>query len=320
MSDHLQGIEVFVAAVEAGSFARAATRLHLTRSAVGKGIARLEARLGQRLFHRTTRHQSLTDEGRQYYAHARRALDELEAADSALREGRQEAAGRVRITLPELLGRRCAAPLLLALGRRHRGLELRLHLSDSRLNLIEEGLDLALRSGPLEDSSTLAVRRIGYQSVGVYAAPAYLATHPRPANAQELIDTHARHCFLNYAHGGWVQPWRFHDGADRSIVFDAPARFACNSLELTALAAADGLGLARLPTWLAAPSVAAGTLVRVFDEPQPFCYPLHLLWPRVPVVPLRLRRVIDMLASELPPLIDPGRGVDAGPSPSPPDS
>lgn len=311
MSDRLQGIEVFVAAVEAGSFARAAARLHLTRSAVGKSIARLEARLGQRLFHRTTRHQSLTDEGQQYYARARRALDELEAADIALLEGRQEVAGRVRITMPELLGRRCVAPVLLALGREHPGLELRLHLSDQRLNLFEEGMDLALRSGPLEDSSALVARRVGYQSVGVYASPSYLASHPRPAGAQELIDTHAEHCFLNYAREGWVQPWHFHDGTERSVVFDAPARLVCNSLELTAQAAADGLGLVRLPSWLAAPSVAAGALVRVFDEARPFCYPLHLVWPQMHAMPSRLRLVIDTLLRELPPLIE--AGVDAQP-------
>lgn len=303
MNERLQGVEVFAAAVEAGSFARAATRLHLTRSAVGKSIARLEARLGQRLFHRTTRHQSLTDEGQRYYAHARRALDELDSADRALQDGRQEPTGRVRITLPELLGRRCVAPVLLALGRRHPGLELRLQLSDHRLNLIEEGLDLALRSGPLDDSSTLAARLVGYQSMGVYASPNYLAARPHPADAQALLDTRAQHHFLNYARDGWVQPWRFHGETERSVVFDAPASFACNSLEITAQAAAEGLGLARLPAWLAAPAVATGTLVRVFDEPQPFCYPLHLLWPRVHAMPSRLRLVIDTLLRELPPLI-----------------
>jgi DNA-binding transcriptional LysR family regulator len=304
MNERLQGIEVFVAAAESGSFARAAARLHLTRSAVGKSIARLESRLGARLFHRTTRHQSLTDEGQRYYERARRAMDELDAADEALRAGRQDAAGRVRVTMPELLGRRCVAPLLLVLGRTHPGLELRLHFSDHRLNLFEEGLDLALRSGPLDDSSTLAARQIGHQRMGVFAAPSYLAAHPRPADAQALIDAPAQHAFLNYATEGWAQPWRFHDAAGHPIAFEAPARLACNSLEVTALAAAEGLGLARLPTWLAAPGVAAGTLVRVFDEPHPFSYALHVLWPRVHAMPSRLRLVIDALVQDLPALID----------------
>lgn len=304
MNERLQGIEVFIAAVEAGGFARAAARLHLTRSAVGKSIARLEARLGQRLFHRTTRQQRLTDEGERYYVHARRALDELDAADRALRESRQSASGRVRITMPELLGRRCVAPLLLSLGRQYPGLEFRLLLSDRRHNLIEEGLDLALRSGPLEDSSSMAARLVGQQSMGVYAAPAYLASHPAPRSAQDLIDTRDRHDFLNYVREDGLLPWRFHDGGDRSVVFDAPARFACNSLELIAEAAADGLGLARLPDWLAAPWRQAGTLVRVFDEARPFGYALHLMWPRVHAVPSRLRLVIDMLAQQLPPLIE----------------
>ena len=304
MNERLQGIEVFIAAVEAGSFARAATRLHLTRSAVAKSIARLEARLGQRLFHRTTRQQRLTDEGERYYAHARRALDELDAADIALGESRQSPAGRVRITMPELLGRRCVAPLLLDLGREHPGLEFRLLLSDRRHHLIEEGLDLALRSGPLDDSSTMAARLVGHQSMGVYAAPAYLAAHPRPRNVKELIESRAEHDFLNYVHDDGLQPWRFDDGGQRSVAFDAPARFSCNSLELTAQAAADGLGLARLPSWLAAPAVRAGALVRVFDEARPFGYSLHLMWPRVHAMPSRLRLVIDTLALRLPPLIE----------------
>ena len=91
---------------------------------------------------------------------------------------------------------------------------------------------------------------------------------------------------------------------ERSVVFDAPSRFACNSLELIAQAAADGLGIARLPDWLAAPSVRNGTLVRVFEEAKPYGYPLHLLWPRVHAMPSRLRLVIDALALQLPPLIN----------------
>jgi len=118
MSDRLHGISAFVEAVEAGSFALAAERMRLTRSAVGKSIARLEQRLGVRLFQRTTRSQSLTEDGQAYYERCVRALAELDAGASALDNGKSEAVGRLRVSVPVLFGRHCVAPVLLALARR----------------------------------------------------------------------------------------------------------------------------------------------------------------------------------------------------------
>src|SRR5262249_22818153 len=154
--ERLTGIAAFVQAVEAGSFAVAAGRMGLTRSAVGKSIARLEQRLGVRLFHRTTRRQSLTEDGQAYYERCVRALAEIDAAEAALDSGRRAPAGCLRVTAPVLFGRYCVAPVLLELARRYSGLAIEMSFSDRVVDLLEEGFDLAIRVGTLSDSTSLA--------------------------------------------------------------------------------------------------------------------------------------------------------------------
>jgi len=305
MSERLNGIEAFVAAVESGNFAAAAQRLGLTRSAVGKSVARLEGRLGVRLFHRTTRSQSLTEDGQAYYERCRRALAELDAADAAVEAGRQIPTGRLRLTMPELLGRACVAPLLLELGQLHPQLSFEVSFTDRRMDLVEEGIDLAIRSGALADSSVLAARLLGQQWMGVFAAPAYLARHGRPSSIEALIAEREAHRFIGYAREAWPLAWRFHDAKGVVVDVGLPSRFTCNSFEVIARAAADGLGLVRVPSWLVADALATGALVRVFDEPQPFGYELHAVWPRMPALPQKLRVLIDLLAERLPPLLAP---------------
>lgn len=305
MSERLNGIEAFVAAVEAGNFALAAQRLQLTRSAVGKSVARLEQRLGTRLFNRTTRSQSLTEDGHTYYERCRRALAELDAADAVVEAGRQGPSGRVRITMPELIGQARVAPLLLELGQLHPQLSFDVSFNDRPIDLVEEGFDLAVRSGSLGDSAVLAARLLGHQWMGTYASPAYLSTHERPVSVQALMATAAAHSFAGYSRATGPQPWQFHDAAGRVIDFGAPARFSfgCNSLEITAMAAIQGMGIARLPSWLVADALADGRLLRVFEETRPFGYALNAVWPQARALPLKTRVVIDLLAQRMPLLL-----------------
>ena len=312
MNDRLIGIDVFVTAVEAGTFAGAAQRLGLTRSAVAKSVGRLEARLGARLFTRTTRSQSLTDDGHAYYERCRRALAELEAADAALEAGRREPAGRLRLTMPELFGRHCVLPLLLELGRRHERLSIEARFDDRRADLVEDGIDLAIRSGPLADSGILAARPLGQQFVAVYASPGYLAARGRPEGFEELQARREAHAFVGYARQGQAKPWLHIGERGRVEEFEPRARLVFDSLEAVADGAVAGLGLARLPTWLAERQVGAGRLVRVFDEPAPYGYPLHAVWPRVRSTPLKLRLLLDLLAERLPAITRPP-GAPASP-------
>ena len=306
MNERLNGIEAFVAAVEAGNFALAAQRLQMTRSAVAKSVARLEARLGTRLFNRTTRSQSLTEDGHAYYARCRRALAELDAADSEVEASRQTPVGRLRVTAPELIGRALVAPLLLELGRRHPQLTFHVSFNDRRVDLIEEGIDLAVRSGSLDDSATLAARQLGHQWMGVYASPSYLAGRERPSNAADLIATALDHRFVGYARETGRHPWHFMDAEGSALDFLAPRRFefACNSLEVAATAAIQGVGLARLPSWLVSDAIQSGQLVRVFNEPTPFGYALHALWPHTRVMPPKIRVLIDLMVERMPILLE----------------
>jgi len=301
MSQRLQGIEEFVAAVEAGSFARAAERLHVTRSAVAKSIARLEARLDTRLFLRTTRSQSLTAEGHGYYERCRRALAELDAAEALADAARSTAAGLVRLSMPAMLGRLKVGPLLLALARRHPQLVLELSFNDRRVDLAEDGIDLAIRSGELPDTAELVARPLGAQWMVLCAAPAYLAERGRPSGIADL--TGPLHEAVVYARDGQVSSWRFHDAEGRLVEATPPSRLRCDSAEVLLEAAIGGMGLARLPAWLAADALAAGTLERVFEEPRPFGFALHVIRPAGRYLPHKTRVVIDWLAEHLPPLL-----------------
>lgn len=305
MNERLSGIETFVTAVEAGNFALAAQRLQITRSAVARSVARLETRLGTRLFQRTTRSQSLTEDGLAYYERCRRALAELDAADAAVEAGRKTPRGRLRVTMPVLIGRALVVPLLLELAREHPDLSLDIVFSDSVVDLVDERFDLGVRSGALADSAVLTARPLGRQWMGVYAAPDYLARHGHPESLAEIAADPSRHRFVGYARDAGPHPWQFHDADGRVVSFAAPShlRFNCNSLEANAMAAIAGMGLTRLPAWLVADALVAGTLVRVFAEPHPYGYPLHAVWPQARALPLKTRAAIDLLVGRLPALL-----------------
>lgn len=188
MRDDLNAIPVFVTVVESGNFASAATILHVTRSAVGKTIARLEARLGVALFQRTTRRQLLTEEGEQFYHQCREALGRIREAEEALQRGKGEVQGRLRISLPVLFGQRCVAPLLFRLSQRYPLLKLELHYSDRQVNLLEEGFDLAVRIGNWSIPGRYGRGRWGawhgaVRGGGVPAPPAGAADHRRAERA-----------------------------------------------------------------------------------------------------------------------------------------
>lgn len=155
------GVELFLQIVESGNLTEAAERLNLTRSAVGKGLARLEARLGTSLLQRSTRRQRLTEDGQAYYEHCLRALAELEAAESVLESGRQQPRGRLRASLPLAFGHHYAAPALWGLMDHFPQLEIEISFSDRLIDLAQEGFDLAVRIGALPDTDRLSARRLG---------------------------------------------------------------------------------------------------------------------------------------------------------------
>ncbi|AFE11013.1 LysR family transcriptional regulator [Corallococcus coralloides DSM 2259] len=299
MSDPLQGVAVFVEAVEAGGFSAAATKLNLSRSAVGKTVARLEERLGVRLFHRTTRSQGLTQDGQVFYERCLRALGELRAGEALLESGKQEVAGRLRVSMPVLYGRRCVAPILRDLARAHPKLELDLSFNDRLVDLLEDGFDLVLRSvgtRGLDAGDGLTARRVGFQRMTVCASPAYLRKHGTPRTLEAL----SGHDTIRYVRSGTARPWLFpqEDGTNVELLPRSRLRF--DDLEAIMDAAVAGMGLAWLPCWLIQDAVRDKKLVRVLTDLPGLCFDIHALWPTSPHLPVRVRVAIDALAAKLP--------------------
>ncbi|WP_081052414.1 LysR family transcriptional regulator [Burkholderia cepacia] len=296
MQSRLDCIAVFVEAAEAGGFARAGERLALTRSAVGKAIARLEIRLGVRLFHRTTRNQNLTEEGQIYYERCLRALEELRAAESLLESGKLEVAGRLRITLPVLFGRYCIAPILLDFARQHTGLELELSFSDRPVDLIAEGFDLGIRNGALGEATSLCARPLATQPKVLCAAPAYLKVRGEP----DTIEALANHDVLIHWRTGHPYPWLLPDADGHLTEVRLASRLRFDDLEVTADAAVAGMGIAWLPRWLVRKRIEAGLLAVLWEERPSASMNCHAIWPATDHMALRLRLAIDTLVENLP--------------------
>lgn len=234
----LADLPVFVAAAEAGGFAAAASKLNLTRSAVGRTIARLERRLGVRLFHRTTRSLALTDDGQAFFEHCRRALGEVQAATAMLESGRREIAGRLRVSMPVLFGRLRVAPILIGLVDAHPKLELNLNFNDRLVDVAEDGFDLVVRNGPLQNWPGLAGRRVAHQHMRVCASPGYLEAVDAPETLADL----AGHRAVLYGRPGRVRSWLFprQDGAPEEII----RRAGCASMTSARFATPHSTGTA----------------------------------------------------------------------------
>jgi DNA-binding transcriptional LysR family regulator len=306
MSDILDGVTTFVRVVETGSFALAAERMNLTRSAVGKVIVRLEKRLGVRLINRTTRSQSLTEDGQAYYDRCVRALAELEAAEADLDSGRREPKGRLRVSVPQAFGHYCVAPVLLGLARKHPQLKIDISISDRFVDVVEEGFDLVVRVGPLADSTSLAARKLGMQHASIGAAPAYLGRHGTPRNVDELRG----HAVIAYLRAGVAQPWDVVDVDGQIRRAQVEPQLGFDDMQGILDAALAGFGLAWLPSWLLARYEQSGELVTVMENCFRPSQEIHAVWPKSRYLALKTRCAIDALVAEIPTMIGaPGRAA-----------
>ncbi|RCS21602.1 LysR family transcriptional regulator [Phyllobacterium salinisoli] len=294
--EHLKDIPVFVEAVEAGGFSAASKKLNLTRSAVAKTIARLESRLGVRLFHRTTRSQNLTEEGRFFYERCQRAVEEIRLGQAELESGRREVRGKLRVTMPVIFGRRCVAPTLIKLLEKHPGLELDLSFSDRVVDLRTDGFDLAVRSGRLKDDAETMVRTIAFQRLMVCASPAYLQNRGEPQSLDDLPKYEGIIYGKPESHETWVfptpdDPWR---------VVLPRSRLRLDDLDAILNAGLEGHGLIWLPFWMVRDHVASGRLRQVLKSVPSVSFETHAVWPRSPVMLPRVRLAIDTMVRELP--------------------
>ncbi|MGK0685797.1 LysR substrate-binding domain-containing protein [Serratia marcescens] len=292
MKSDLSALPAFVAVAEGGSFAAAAEKLHLTRSAVSKIVSRLEARLGVMLFMRTTRSLSLTDEGALYYEHCRQALANIQAAEHQLDSGKMQVSGRLRVSVPVLFGHLCIAPLLTALANEHPLLALEISFSDRRIDLVDEGFDLAVRIGELADSGSLIARH----GMLLCASPDYLWRSGEPST----LDALSRHQAVGYLHAGTVLPWQLRGENGELQLFRPPAKMMMDDMQGIVDAVSAGAGIAWLPEWLVRDRLVVGTLVEIMRGESSLSFPVNVVWPYMPYQPLKVRLAVDKLVAELP--------------------
>ncbi len=276
---------IFASVVEHRSFSGAATALGVSKATVSKAISRLETRLGATLFHRTSRRLTLTASGQELADRARRILAEGEAAEEAARDAASAPAGLVRVAAPMTFGLLLVAPALAEFMGQNPGIKIDLRLSDAFVDIVAEGIDVALRIAELPDSS-LRARRLGPVTAHIVGAPAYFARAGRPRHPADLA-THA--CFA-YTNTATPDLWRFRKpgGEEAAVRIDGPLRADNGDAMLPALRA--GLGLARLPHTMIAPDLARGTLETVLDDWSAGAAALHLLTPPGTIRPRGSRR------------------------------
>lgn len=292
--DPFRGVAVFMQVVESGSFTVAAERLDMTKSGVAKSISRLEEALGVRLFNRTTRRLSLTDEGAAYSEGCQKALGELDAVQNYLSTHQQQPVGKLRINLPVVFGRRWVLPTLLDIAKAYPALELDISLTDRTADLIEERYDLAIRIGPLPDSATLVARPLGVQKAVVCAHPSYLQKNGTPQTISDL----KHHQCITFGSGGQARTWYFLDQYGHSQPFYARGRVAVNHSEAILDAALSGEGIALLSDWLVIDALQEGRLVEVLENVPKEGFPIHALWPKSNHLSGKVRLVVDSLAEQ----------------------
>lgn len=292
--DRLDSMRVFLRVAELGSFSAVARQAGVARSVVTRQVAALEAQLGVKLIARSTRSLALTSAGAAYLERCREILNLVEAAEAGVAEERMEPRGPMRISVPLSFGLRHLAPLLLDFGRTYPEVAIDLDFSDHRINLIEAGVDLAIRITPRLDPLDVA-RRIGASRLLVLASPDYLARHGEPQHPSELA-AHECLAYLPSQAGGWQF---IIDGQVRT--FPAAGRVRANNGDALLDAAIRGFGIVCQPSFIVASALAAGRVREILTA-----YPvpevgIHALFPSNRYIPYRVRALVDYLAERIGP-------------------
>lgn len=295
--DQLFCMRVFARVVEQSSFARAAEDLDIARASATGAVAQLEKKLGVRLLQRTTRRLSLTDEGRAFYAGCVRMLDELAETEDAISGARRAPRGRLRASTPNAFVHQQFFPALPGFLARHPDLELELVITDRAVNLVEEGIDCAVRAVPIPDDSTLVARPVSAVRWVTCASPAYLAAHGAPAAPAEL----ERHNCIRFISPstGRTSDWRFRRGEEETL-YAPRGSFGATSLEGAVAAAAAGIGVAQVSDVLAIAGLRAGALVPLLLEwaaPGPT---LSVVYPSSRYLTAKVRAFSDFVAGVYP--------------------
>lgn len=288
--ESLSGIATFVVVARASSFTEAGEALGISKSAVGKAGARLEERLGVMLFHRTTRRLALTADGEAYFEVCALALGSISEAEGNLGTRLMEPAGRLRIDMPAAFGRKVMLPILLDIGKAYPALQLTLTFTDDVIDLLEEGVDLAIRFGAMENSSDLVARKLTSHRWVICATPAYLDKYGTPST---LADIGGHRCVVGHRRG---RPLSWHLSEDgRAMRLAPPPTYQIGDGEAMVEAALAGIGLCQMPLAMLRQYIESGQLVTVLDAYTGHQIDVHAVWPRTAHLRPKVRHVVDTL-------------------------
>lgn len=289
-----EGLALLAKIAEERSFAGAARALNLSVATVSRAITRLEHRLGAQVFNRSSRKVALTDFGRRLAERGARVLSEAEEAEAAARELATRPRGTINLAVPMSFGLREIAPIVPAFLRQYPEIVLNLHLADAAVDLIGDGFDAAIRIAALPDSSLVA-RRLRKMDRFLVAAPSYIARNGRPQSPAEL---NVHHC-LGYAYRARTSNWQFThaDGRDVSVAPTGP--LSVTNIDALLPTLLDGIGIAELPSFVADPHVAAGTLEILLPDWKLPGGGLYFITPSARVRPARIDVLGDFLAAHL---------------------
>ncbi len=288
--NRLDELEAFVAVVEAGSFTLAAERLGSAKSAVSRRVSTLEARLGVELLRRTTRRLNLTETGQGFYERSARILADLDEAESAATQSHGELRGKLRIALPLSFGVRHMSEPIAEFRRHNPRVAFDLDLNDRRVDLIEEGADLALRIGRLSDSSLIARRLFDARTV-IIASPGYLDTHGQPETPADL----ASHACIVYSNLPEPDRWTCRAADGQSITVTVDSVMSASSGDFICEQAVEGAGIAMQPTFIAGEAISRGDLVPLLTDYEWPVTPAYAVYPPTRHLSYRVRAFIDFL-------------------------
>ncbi|HVH06632.1 MAG TPA: LysR family transcriptional regulator [Myxococcota bacterium] len=291
--DALTQLRIFVAVAEGEGFAPAARRLGVSPPAVTRAVAALERRIGARLFHRTTRVVRTTEAGARFLGDCRRILAELDEAEARAAGLHAEPRGRLAVTAPVMFGRLFVTAVILDFLAERRGIEIRASLSDRVVDLIEEGLDVAVRIAHLPDS-TLAAVRVGSVRQVLCASPAFLATHGTPRHPSDL----ARFETVAFGTAERLPPWSF-AAAEGELRVDLASRLVANTPDVAVVSALAGFGIARVLSYQVGAELRDGRLVRLLPDFEPPPIPIHVVHPEGRRASARVRAFVDFAVERL---------------------
>lgn len=290
--DLIAPIRTFVRVVETGSFTAVAAEQNTTQPTISRQIAGLEDHLGTRLLTRTTRALALTDDGRSFYDHALRVLEAVAEAEGVVGRRRGRPSGLLRLATPVVFGRLHVVPRLPAFLARHPEVVVDLIMSDGFADLVEQGIDVAIRVGEVTDPGLIA-RRIGMVRRVTVATPAYLGRRRPPACPADLAD----HDCIVYTRLATGSRWTF-EGPKGPVTVDVSGRFKADNSEAVRDGVLGGLGIAVIPAFAFTDEIATGAVQVLLKEFEPRPLPMHAVHPSRRFVPMKVRAIVDYLADE----------------------